>query len=190
MKFLFTLSLTLFLFTSSFAQIGVGPLEFVKLNAGKFEKEDLSKLKAAKTVFIYRKDDNLEELKAALTSVWTFNELTFASFEEMDDLDLTNTAIFSVGGVSTNTTYVSSGMNYDNTHIYLNLWMPAKDKKGKPSKASFCRIELHPTFTDYNQIISLDKEKVLPYIYTESELKKLESWLFEKLFTSRKWLLK
>lgn len=153
------------------AQIGVGPEEYTKLDPGKFSQADLSELKSTKTVFLYRKDDKVEELEKAIKSVWTLTEISLIPYSDIDKIDFSNTSIFSLGGFNTNTWNISSGMNYDNTHIYLSLWMSAKEGKGKKAKKTFCRIELHPTFEDYTFVTTEDDAKIFNYLYSKATLK-------------------
>lgn len=165
------LTMLLFVVCLVQAQVGVGPIEMVKLKPGKFSKEDISKLKASKTVFVYRENDDLEALQKAIKEVWTITEISFVPFSEMKKIDLKNSSIFSIAGVNTNVTRMSSGMNYDNTHIYLSLWMLGKSKKGKKVKKSYCRIELHPTFRDYSMVTGPRNKDGLNYLYEEGTLK-------------------
>lgn len=152
------------------AQIGVGPIELVKMKAGEFSEEAISKLKASKTVFIYRESDNIEELKKAVQEVWEITEISFQPYSKLNTINLKNTSVFSIGGVNTKT-WKFSGMNYDNTHLYLSLWMQGKNKKGKKIKNSYCRIELHPSYVDYANVTNAKSKDALDYIYNEGQLK-------------------
>lgn len=171
MKKVSALTLLLFVVCLVQAQIGVGPVEQVKLKSGKFSKEDLSKLKASKTVFVYRDSDDLEALEKAIREVWTLTEISFIPFSELKKVDLKNSSVFSIAGINTNVSGYSSGMSYDNTHIYLNLWMQGRNKKGKQVKKSYCRVELHPTYTDYANVTGQRSKDALRYIYEEGTLK-------------------
>lgn len=143
----------------------------MKLNSGTFDKEDLEILKSTKTVFLYRADDDVEALEEAIQSVWTYTEISFIPYNEYKSIDFDNTSVFSISGINTNTMNTSSGMNYDNTKVYLNLWMMVTNKKGKQEKKSFCRIELHPTFKDYSYFTSGKKNNAFEYAYTNATLK-------------------
>ena len=171
MKKVIVMTMILLTVCLAHAQIGVGPIEQVKMKSGKFTKEDLSRLKTSKTVFVYRESDDLEALQKAIKEVWTVTEISFVPFSEMKKIDLKNTSVFSIAGLNTNVTNLSSGMNYDNTHIYLSLWMQGKNKKGKKVKNSYCRIELHPSFTDYSMVTGSRRKDGLNYIYKEGTLK-------------------
>jgi len=176
MKLFFVLLITLSISSFIYAQVGVGAIEQVKLKAGNFSKEDLNLLKASKTVFVYRESDELETLKKAIEEVWNYTPISFIPFSEMKNIDPYKTSIFSIAGVNTNTTFVngtgSTSLDYDNTHIYLNLWMLQGNTKNKEAiKKSYCRIELHPTYTDYNMVTGSRRKDALTYIYKEGTLK-------------------
>jgi hypothetical protein len=156
-------------FTSQ-SQINVGSKELVKMKPGTFTPEQLSKFKNSKTVFVYRESDNIEELEPAIRGVWDVTEISFVPFSEYGEIDMDNTSIFSIGGVNSSSTS-SSGMSRDNTHIYLSLWMPGKDKKDRAIKESYARIELHPTYVDYAKITTSERKKAMEYIYDEGHLK-------------------
>jgi hypothetical protein len=173
-KFLFLFIITnIFCNNISNSQVNVGSIEYVKLKPGVFESEDLLKLKSSKTIFIYRLNDNLEELKRAINEIWTITEISFIPFSEIDKIDFQNSSIFSLSGLNTEVRSVNSNLNYDNSHIYLNLWMYNKNKKGKNVKKTFSRIELHPTFIDYSFVTSNkdNNTKVAEYLYTKATLK-------------------
>lgn len=173
-KFLFLFIITnIFCYNISNSQVNVGSIEYVKLKPGVFESEDLLKLKSSKTIFIYRLNDNLEELKRAINEIWTITEISFIPFSEIDKIDFQNSSIFSLSGLNTEVRSVNSNLNYDNSHIYLNLWMYNKNKKGQNVKKTFSRIELHPTFIDYSFVTSNkdNNTKVAEYLYTKATLK-------------------
>jgi len=177
MKNLFVLIFTLLVSTIQYAQVGVGPIEMVKLKSGKFSKKDLTQLKSTKTVFVYRDSDDVEVLKKAIQEVWDFTEISFVPFSELKNIDPYTSSVFSIAGVNTNTSFVkestgATSLNYDNTHIYLNLWMMQENPKKKKSiKKSYCRIELHPTYTDYSMVTGSRSKDALTYIYEEGTLK-------------------
>ena len=86
-KFLFLFIITnIFCYNISNSQVNVGSIEYVKLKPGVFESEDLLKLKSSKTIFIYRLNDNLEELKRAINEIWTITEISFIPFSEIDKI--------------------------------------------------------------------------------------------------------
>lgn len=171
MKKLLTTIAIVIAFFAVHAQIGVGPIELVKKKSGEFSNEVIRKLKASKTVFIYRETDDLKKLKKAIQEVWNITEISFLPYSKISMIDLEKTSIFSIRGVNTNIWNITSGMNYDNTHIYLSLWMIGENKKGKKIHESFCRIELHPTFIDYMTITRSNSEESLTYLYNEALLK-------------------
>lgn len=156
--------------TNIFGQINVGSIEHVKLNAGEFEQVNLNKLKSSKTLFIYRDSDtaNLESFKSMLDEVWDYTELEFISYKEYS----TNTydenySFFTIGWDHKETTS-SIGMNSENTYIYLTLWMNKENEK-----LTFCRIELYPTFTTYQNPVMYSEKYVnlmMKYIYEETIL--------------------
>jgi len=157
---------------STYAQIGVGQNVVVRSETDKFSEEAINKLKASKTVFIYRDSDNIEELENAIKEVWNFTEISFQPFSKMKGIKLDdNISIFSIEGLNTHVEFGNHGMSYDNTHIYLSLWMLKENKKGKKVRESYCRIELHPSGIDYYNILTVRKEDALEYIYEEGQLK-------------------
>lgn len=170
MKLLLKISVLFVFAFTSYAQIGVGPIEMVKFKSGQFSEESLNKLKTSKTVFVYRPSDDKEKLEKAIREVWKITDISLVPFSEMKNQDLTNISVFSIAGVNNKYWNTSINLNYDNTHIYLNLWMQGKNKKGKSIKESFCRIELHPTFVDYWKVTGSSKN-ALSYLYNEGQLK-------------------
>lgn len=168
MKLLLSILLIFTMSNSIYAQIGIEPLE------GKNMKDNstlIDQFKASKTIFIYRDSDDIEALEKAIRAVWTITEISFVPYSKMDDLDFNNNSIFSIGGVNTNRMNMGSGMSLDNTHVYLNLWMTIKNKKGITSRASISRIELHPTFVDYTNITRTANVDALDYLYNKGTLK-------------------
>jgi len=155
----------------SYSQINVGSNEIVQFNPGKFDPEDLEKLKASKTLFVYRETDNIQELKKAIQEVWTLTEISFIPHSDLTKKDFQNASIFSISGF--NTVYKPFNRTYDNTHVYLSLWMNVENAKGKKVSKTFCRIELHPTPKDYHAISDMNDNKVMDYLYTSA---KLENW--------------
>ncbi len=152
---------------NSVGQIAVGPIEMVKLKSGEFELSDLKKLKSSKTIFVYRPGDNLQELKSAVEDVWTVTEISFVPYSTFKTSNIDGFSILSIAGVNTNVTNMSSGMNYDHTHIYLQLWMMGKNKRGKPEKKSFCRIDLHPEGKFFGEMPSGANSDALDYVYND-----------------------
>lgn len=171
MKILLTAIITLIISNYSFAQINVGPLELVKMNPGNFSKEALTKFKSSKTVFVYRENDDIAKLELAIKEVWKVTEISFVAFSKMNTINLENTSIFSIRGVNTTTSNMSSGMNYDNTHIYLSLWMQGKSNKGKNTTEFYSRVELHPTSVDYSKVTGSRSKDALEYLYNDGQLK-------------------
>ncbi len=177
------------------AQVGVGPIEKVRLKPGEFEKADLEKLKASKTVFICRDSDDLEAMEKAIKEVWTVTEISVVPYSQVEEIDTEKTSVFSIVGWHTETTFVKeqkpgisfgSDSSYDNVHIYLNLWMTAKGKKDKKNKKrkkskkskkdnvgkkSYCNIMLHPVFDDFAALIGDRSDDAIDYIYKEATLK-------------------
>ncbi len=160
------------------AQIGVGPIEQVKLKPGKFQQEDIDRLKATETIFVCRNDDNVEQLQDVFREVWTITDLKVVPFSALDSVDFTGKSVFSIAGLNKHMTYYREGrfgpypsMEGDITHVYLQLWMMGEGKKRKPEKKSFCRIELHPRYIDYVKITSGNEDERVTYLYTEADLK-------------------
>ncbi len=166
------LILFLCLFSVSFgyklsAQVGVGPIERVKTKAGEFTEEDLSRLKASKTIFVYRPSDDLETLEKAIKEVWTITPIEMRSYKQFVDQPVSpTTSVFSIGGLNTEVQR-SSGSGYDNTHIYLKLWMP----DGKKKQHHYARIELHPRYVDYAAVTGEHRGNAVSYLYKKAKLK-------------------
>jgi hypothetical protein len=151
----------------SYAQIAIGRIEGVKFRAGKFDDGDLAALKATETIFICLNEDDPVLLENEIKKVWKFTPIKVVKYADAKSIDLAGKSVFSLGAlVKTSQAVNSTGATYGPTsrdiHCYLNLWMPVKNKKGKKSKLSFCRLEM---------FVPLYFEKILGYkIYTDESL--------------------
>lgn len=172
MKLKKTISLLAIIFSlinTTFSQINIGSKETIKLNSGKFSDEDIKALKESKTVFLYRKDDDIEKLKKAIQSVWDYTEISFKPNDYIDRIDFNTTSVFSINSVSDYESVQGAGLH---TYIFLSLWMKTPNKKGELKKKTFCRIELHPTTQDvFFAQGQTDEAKKHNYFYTQATLR-------------------
>lgn len=92
---------------------------------------------------------------------WTFSKIEFITYSQINSYLSPNNYFFSIGGYETEVQsyngQMKSGLNWSNTHIYLELWTCTekffKKKKKKLSlddKLVISRIEL---FTDFNTLM-------------------------------------
>ncbi len=168
------LFITLLLGFNISAQIGVGPVEQVKLKAGEFEKEDLQALKNTTTIFAYGKADasRLADYKKAIEASWTVTPIKIVPYTELKNyLGQPGFSFLTIAGFNVKKTNHRTDFSYENTHIYLNLWMPTintNKRKPKVEKLSFCRIELYPDFPSYTKILKAPKSKINQVFYEEA----------------------
>lgn len=130
--------------------------------------EEIGNLKGA-TTYIAMKDPNSEKAKPYIEifkRYWTLSKFEFIKYSEIEKHLAPGNFFFTIGGYVTNVSSVtlfktgsSSGLNYSNTHIYLELWkgndkyFEAKKKKDfddKKHKTQIARIEL---FTDFKTLM-------------------------------------
>lgn len=127
--------------------------------------DEISKIKNT-TTYIAMKDPNSEVAKEYATifkQYWTISKIAFIKYSEIYKYLNANSSFLTIGGystsVSSHTIYsdggIGSGVDYQNTHIYLELWncsnkylsknKEPKDFKEK-DKQQISRLEL---FTDF-----------------------------------------
>ena len=117
------------------------------------------------TTYVAMKNPESEIAKQyikVLKANWTFsNKLEFIKYKELDNYLNENSAFLLIGGYSVETTSVtrySSGLEkvnlrYENTHLYLEYWIPEKkylEKNKKKFKAKYkqqiARLEIYTDF--------------------------------------------
>lgn len=161
------ITLVVFFSLPSLAQIKVYPVEKKELNSKDVSDEAIQKLRNSQTVFFYRTEDDLLELRKALEDVWTVSELFLYPFSEIGSLNLKGKSYFVIEGLQT----VSSGYTtLNNTYIFLKLYMDFTDKKGNDFRQSFARVDLFPTVESQHEISKKDEDEVLNYLYTGAEI--------------------
>lgn len=130
--------------------------------------QEISNLKGA-TTYIAMKDPNSEKAKEYVEifkRYWNLSKFEFIKYSEIDKYLAPGNFFFTIGGYVTNVSSITlfktgskSGLNYSNTHIYLELWkandkyFEAKKKKDfddQKHKIQIARIEL---FTDFKTLM-------------------------------------
>lgn len=149
------------------SQIKVLPVEKKELNSKYVSEEAIQKLRNSQTVFFYRADDDLIELRKALEDVWTISELFIFPYSEMNNINLRGKSYFVIEGLSSVT---SKYTVVANTYFYLMLYMDLTEKNGKEFRQTFSRIDLFPTAETMIEIPKQKKDQVIDYIYNDAEL--------------------
>ncbi|PSG88260.1 hypothetical protein [Aurantibacter aestuarii] len=134
---------------------------------------ELAKIKGG-TTYIAMKDPSTEKAKKFIEvfkNNWTISKFEFIKYSEIEDYLSPNSSFLTIGGYETNVQFIKlyqngrskNGINYSNTHLYLELWTCAdnyfenkKDKKSfeNKDKIQVARIEL---FTDFETLADPDK---------------------------------
>lgn len=134
---------------------------------------EITKIKSG-TTYIAMKDPNSEMVKEYVNvfkSNWTISKIEFIKYSEIEKFISPENSFLTIGGYETNTQFIklykngsrSNGINYSNTHLYLELWtcdekyfQSTKKKKefGNSDKIQVARIEL---FTDFETLSDPDK---------------------------------
>lgn len=153
-------------------QIGLGPNELMTSPSVQFTEEAIQRLKSSKTVFVYMPNDNVEELEKAIREVWDITAISFVPYSKFDSIDLNNTSIFSLSSIVQ--IYRSSSGTSTQAFAFLSLWMMAENKRGKPERETYCRVELHPSIKNLHYLSnSFGNQQQTNYLYTEGEF---ENW--------------
>ena len=129
--------------------------------------ENLDQLDRIKngTTYIVMKNPEAEKSQPYIEifkKYWTISDFKFIKYSEIENYIAEENSFFTIGGYETNTQFMKlysdgsqrSGINYSNTHLYLELWLGSekyfKKKKGEEfeddDKVQVARIEL---FTDF-----------------------------------------
>lgn len=148
----------------------------VTFNASsQIEISNISKITKIKsgTTYIAMKDpssDKVKEYVDAFKSNWTISKLEFIKYTEIEKFISPENSFLTIGGYKTSNQFLKQyengrqdGINYSNTHLYLELWTcdekffkSKKEKKefGNSDKIQVARIEL---FTDFETLSDPDK---------------------------------
>lgn len=154
----------------SFCQFRVKPVEKKELHTEDLSEEAIEKLRNSQTVFFYRENDDLAELRRALEDVWTISDLVLIPYAEADKIDLRGKSFFVIEGLRTVSTKYTT---VDNSYVFLHLYMDLTDKKGKDFKQTFARLDLFPTEEAMKEM-SLKKEaEIFNYLYGDA---KINNW--------------
>lgn len=151
----------------SFSQIKVLPVEKKELSSKDLSEEAIQGLRNSQTIFFFRSDDDLLELRKALEEVWTISDLFLFPYSEMGKIDLKGKSYFVIEGFRK---VVSKYVTVDNTYLYLHLYMNFTDKKGKDFLQTFARLDLFLTQETMNKIPKLKEDEVIDFIYTDAEI--------------------
>jgi len=135
-----------------------------------FQLANVSQLPKVKngTTYVAMQDPNAPESKPYVDIIkkyWTFSKIEFIKYTDIGKYVTEQNSFFTVGGYETSVETInlykggSSGINWSNTHIYLELWtvsdkyFTAKKKKELTNKdhVQIARIEL---FTDFPTLMS------------------------------------
>jgi len=134
---------------------------------------EITKIKSG-TTYIAMKNPNSEKVKDYINvfnSNWTVSKIIFIKYSEIEKYISPENSFLTIGGYETNTQFSNlyengsrrNGINYSNTHLYLELWtcnekyFQSKKKKkefGDSDKIQVARIEL---FTDFESLSDPDK---------------------------------
>jgi len=165
MKNILVTSILLCFVFNTFAQIKVLPVTKEKLSKRGLSEEAIQQLRGSTTIFFYRKDDNVEELKKAIEDIWTISKIGFIPYSEIENIEFINNSFLVIEG------FRRSAYLNDNTFIYLRFYMNLEDKKGREYEETFARVELFPSYDSLSGIWDQEKEEVIDYIYSEAEIR-------------------
>lgn len=150
-----------------FGQFRVKPVEKKELHSEDLSEEAIERLRNSQTVFFYRKDDDLIELRKALEDVWTISELLLIPYAEAGKIDLKGKSFFVIEGLRTVSTQYTT---VDNSYVFLHLYMNLSDKKGKDFKQTFARLDLFPTEEAMKEMSLKDEGEIFEYLYGDAEI--------------------
>ncbi|WP_179021111.1 hypothetical protein [Winogradskyella forsetii] len=134
---------------------------------------EITKIKNG-TTYIAMKDPDSEKAKEYINvfkNNWTISKIEFIKYSEIEKYLSPENSFLTIGGYETNTQFIKlyengrrkNGINYSNTHLYLELWtcdtdyfQNKKKKKefGNSDKIQVARIEL---YTDFETLSDPDK---------------------------------
>lgn len=159
--------ITICVFFTTNAQIGVGPIEYVKLNSGTFTQDELDRIKSSGTIFVCNDSDSVDLLQSEFEKVWTITNIKVVPYSKMNWTLTSSASVFSIGGLFVTHTNTKTQFSYENMHVYLHLWMPKLDRKKseRGRSDSYARIELYPIIEDFFEVSKLNEEKAYRYLY-------------------------
>ena len=145
------------------------------ISNSQFSISNLSEIEKIKsgTTYIAMKDPNSEKVKEYIEifkRFWTISKPEFIKYSEIEKYLSPENSFLTIGGYETNTEFIKlyqngsqkHGINYSNTHIFLELWtcdkkyFTSKKKNkvfGNGDKSQVARIEL---FTDFETLSNPD----------------------------------
>ncbi|MCY2687467.1 hypothetical protein [Salinimicrobium sp. TH3] len=150
-----------------FGQFRVKPVEKKQLDPNELSEEAIDRLKNSQTVFFYRADDDLIELRKALEDVWTISDLILIPFSEAGSIDLTGKSFFVIEGLRK---VVKQYATVDNSYLFLHLYMSLPDKNGKEFVQSFARLDLFPSEEAMRAMATMSESEIFVYLYGDAEI--------------------
>jgi len=162
--------LCVFGLTKSDAQISIG--HHIQWTKGAPLKADaLEKFKATTTVFVVRKEDEINFFTEELKKVWTITPLKVITVDEMNPfLGKLEYSVFEIRG-----NYVSTTSNNNISreiscnYVALDLTISELDKKGKTITYPVAKMELHPSIETLSKT-SDEANSFENYFYTDATL--------------------
>lgn len=151
----------------TFSQFRVKPVEEKELHSEDLSEEAIEKLRNSQTIFFYRADDDLAELRQALEDIWTISELLLVPYAEAGKTDLRGKSFFIIEGLRTVSTKYTT---VDNSYVFLDLYMDLPDKKGKDFKQTYARLDLFPTEEAMKEMSLKDEGEIFHYLYGNAEI--------------------
>lgn len=160
--------LCVFGLTKSDAQNSIG--HHIQWTKGAPLKADvLEKFKATTTVFVVRKEDDLNLFKEELRKVWTITPLEVITFDEIDSfLGKLEYTVFEIRGNYVSTT-TSSTRERSCKYVALDLMFNELGKKGKIQGYPVAKMELHPGIETLHKVDEEDSS-FSNYIYTNATI--------------------
>ena len=166
MKNLSTLFIAVWLFSLPiYGQFRVKPVEKKGIDSKDLSEEAIERLRNSQTVFFYREDDDLIEMRKALEDVWTISDLLLVPYTEPGKIDLKGKSFFVIEGLRTVTKQYTTVHNF---YIYLHLYMDLTDKNGKDFKQTFARLDLFPTDETMQGMATRDEAEFFEYLYSNA----------------------
>ena len=162
-----------------FGQFRVKPVEKKEIDSEDLSQEALQRLRNSQTVFFYRADDDLVELRQALEDVWTISDLLLIPFSEAGKIDLSGKSFFVIEGLRTVSKKYTTVANF---YIYLHLYMDLPDKNGKVFKQTFARLDLFPTVETMVEMATKDEAELFNYLYTDAGINNWTSGFLRNYF--------
>lgn len=150
-----------------FGQFRVKPVEKKELHSEGLSEVAIEKLRDSQTVFFYRANDDLAELRQALEDVWTISELLLIPYAEAGKTDLKGKSFIIIEGLRTVSKKYTT---VDNSYVFLHFYMDLTDKKGKEFKQTFARLDLFPTEEAMKDMSLMDEGEIFDYLYGNAEI--------------------